>query len=234
MLLAIGLMIITQLVAPAAFLIWLWRGNDRSKLDWLLKLLVVASYSIHIFLIGRWDWISYYLRFVLVILFAIAAYKSFTKAKSLPLYPSRRLGNYFALATNTAVLLFFLTVLGGYIPKGYSFSGESIQLAFPLKNGTYYIGQGGNSPAINYHNVNSIQQYALDITKLNALGTRASGLYPKLLTNYGIFEETLYSPCNGTIRETANDLPDLIPPQGDRENPAGNPFSCNAIALTFY
>lgn len=125
MLLAVGLMLITQLVIPVAFLIWLWRGNDRSKLDWLLKLLVVALYSIHIFLIGRWDWISYYLRFVLVILLAIAAYKSFIKAKSLPRYPSRKPGNYFSLAVSSAVVLFFLTVLGSYIPKGYSSSNPS-------------------------------------------------------------------------------------------------------------
>ncbi|MBD2463427.1 M23 family metallopeptidase [Oscillatoria sp. FACHB-1407] len=87
---------------------------------------------------------------------------------------------------------------------------------------SYYVAHGGNSPAINYHNVNPTQQYALDVVKLNALGTRANGLYPRSLTNYAIWGEPLYSPCNGTIRETRNDLPDLIPPQTDSQNPAGN------------
>ncbi len=41
-------------------------------------------------------------------------------------------------------------------------------------------------------------------------------------TNYAIWEEPLYSPCNGTIRETRNDFPDLIPPQRDSQNPAGH------------
>jgi hypothetical protein len=104
---------------------------------------------------------------------------------------------------------------------GYSFNGEPVQLSFPLKNGTYYIGHGGNSSAINYHNDNPAQRYALDIVKLNILGTRANGLYPRSLTNYVIFGETLYSPCDGTISDTVNDLPDLIPPASDRQNPAG-------------
>jgi hypothetical protein len=222
MLLDIALLIITQIIIPIYFFVWLWRGNDRSKLDWLLKLFVVSLFIAHIFLAGRWDWLSYYLRYLLILLLAIAAYKSFVKAKLLPLYPPRKLGNYVSLGIGIAVTLVFLAVLGGYIPQGYVYNGESIQLSFPLKQGTYYIGQGGNSPTINYHNVNSTQRYALDITKLSALGTRANGLYPKSLARYAIFEEMLYSPCNGTVREIANDLPDLIPPQSDRDNLAGN------------
>jgi hypothetical protein len=36
MLLAIALLIITQVVIPLSFLVWLWRGNNRSRLDWLI------------------------------------------------------------------------------------------------------------------------------------------------------------------------------------------------------
>ncbi|MBW4580277.1 MAG: M23 family metallopeptidase [Tildeniella nuda ZEHNDER 1965/U140] len=222
MLLAIALTILTHLVIPAVFLAWLWRETNRSKLDWLLKLLVVALYIVHIFLIGRWDWFSYYLRFGLVILLIVAAYQSFIKVKALPLYPPRKLGHYVSLGISSAVILFFIAVLGSYIPQGYSFGGESIQLAFPLKSGVYYVGHGGNHPTINYHNVNPTQRYALDIAKLNAVGTRANGLYPELLTNYAIFGETLYSPCNSTVRKAVNNFPDLVPPQSDRNNPAGN------------
>ena len=120
------------------------------------------------------------------------------------------------------VIVFLLFSLSSHIPQGYFFNGESVQLAFPLKQGTYYVAHGGNSPAINYHNANPTQQYALDIVKLNALGTRANGFYPRSPTNYAIWGEPLYSPCSGTIRETTNDLPDLIPPQSDSQNPTGN------------
>jgi hypothetical protein len=115
-----------------------------------------------------------------------------------------------------------LSSLSSHIPQGYFFDGESVQLSFPLKQGTYYVAHGGNSTALNYHNDNPTQRYALDVVKLNAAGTRANGLYPRSLANYAIWEETLYSPCSGTIREATDDLPDLIPPQSDTQNPAGN------------
>ncbi|NDJ18555.1 M23 family metallopeptidase [Myxacorys almedinensis] len=217
-----GLLIVTHLILPAAFLIWLWQAKESSKLEWFTTLLVVSLFSVHIFLIGRWDVLSYYLRFVLVIIFLIAALKSFIKVKSLLLYPPRKFVSYLPLGVNSLVAVFFLTVMSSYIPQGYSFSGEPVQLAFPLKKGIYYIGQGGNSPTINYHNDNPAQQYALDIVKLNTLGMRANGLYPRSLSNYAIFGETLYSPCNGRIGSTVNDLPNLIPPERDRQNIAGN------------
>ncbi|MDX2214003.1 MAG: M23 family metallopeptidase [Oculatellaceae cyanobacterium bins.114] len=222
MFLAIGLLLITHLVFPVAGLVWLWRGNECSKLEWLLKLSIVLLYGIQIFLIGRWDFVSYFLRFGVIALLVLATFICFIQAKSLPFYPTRKLGNYVSVGTRSLVILVLLSALSSHIPRGYSFNGESVQLNFPLQQGTYYVAHGGNSPTINYHNVNPTQQYALDIVKLNAVGTRANGLYPRSLTNYAIWGEPLYSPCNGTIRETTNDLPDLIPPQTDSQNPAGN------------
>jgi Peptidase family M23 len=221
----IGLSIATHLIIPTVFLIWLWWGGDRSKLDWFVKLLVVGLYTLHIFFIGRWDWLSYYLRFVLAIGFFIAASKSFLDAKSLPLYPDRKFKNYVNLVINSLIIALFLNVLTSYIPQGYTVKEPPIQLALPLKQGRYYVGQGGNSPALNYHNPHPAQLYALDIVKLNQWGARATGIYPRSLTNYAIFGATIYSPCNGTIGSTVNDLPDLIPPEKDPRSPAGNHIS---------
>ena len=58
--------------------------------------------------------------------------------------------------------------------------------------------------------------------ELNVLGARANGLYPRSLPDYAIFGETLYSPCNGTIANLVNDLPNLAPGESDRKNLAGN------------
>jgi hypothetical protein len=228
--LLLGLLILIQLILPLVFLIWLWRGKESSKLDWLIKLFVVMLYSLHIFLSGRWDLLSYYGRLTLVVLFMAAAILSFIRAKSLPLYPPRKLSNYLTLGANSMVAVFFLAILSSYVPRGYAFSGTAVQLSFPLKAGTYYVGHGGNSPAINYHNANPAQRYALDIVKLNAFGTRAKGFQRRSLSHYEIFEETLYSPCDGTIKSTVNTLPDLMPPESEapeerlrqRKNPAGN------------
>src|SRR5690606_14579950 len=75
---------------------------------------------------------------------------------------------------------------------------------------------------MNYHQAEPAQKYALDILKLNTLGTRASGLYPKKLKKYEIFEDDLYSPCNGKVVNMKNDLPDLTPPKSDPKNLEGN------------
>jgi Peptidase family M23 len=222
MLFEITLLIVTHLVVPAVFLISLWRSKFPSKLNWSIALLTLTAYSIHIFLIGRWDWISYYVRFLLPILFFIVAFQSFIKAKSLPLYPPKKFRNYLDLGINALIVIIFLASLKSYIPQGYFFSGKSVDLSFPLKNGTYYVAHGGDSPAINYHNPNRAQRYALDIMQLNALGARANWLYPRSLTDYAIFGETLYSPCDGTISSLVKDLPNLVPGEKDQKNPAGN------------
>ena len=114
----IGLLIVTHLLIPATFLIWLWLSKFPSKLNWLITLLTVAAYSVHIFLIGRWDWFSYYLRFLLPILFLIVAFHSFSKAKSLPLYPPKRFRNYLDLGISALVTTLFLASLKSYIPQG--------------------------------------------------------------------------------------------------------------------
>ena len=222
MLFEIGLLIVTHLIIPIIFLIALCWSKFPSKLNWLITLLTLAAYSVHIFLTGRWDWLSYYLRFLLPILFIIAAFQSFIKAKSLPLYPPKKFRNFLNLGIAALVMMVFLASLKSYIPQGYFFTGSSIDLSFPLKNGVYYVAHGGNSFPINYHNTHPTQRYALDITKLNVLGTRANGLYPRSLTDYAIFGETLYSPCDGTIANLVNDLPNLVPGESDRKNPAGN------------
>jgi murein DD-endopeptidase MepM/ murein hydrolase activator NlpD len=51
------------------------------------------------------------------------------------------------------------------------------------------------------------------------------------VNRYVIFSSDIYSPCNGTVIEAVDGLPDLVPPETDRENLAGNHvvISCNGI-----
>jgi hypothetical protein len=224
MIFVIALLILTHLFIPVAFAIYLWRSKFPSKFNCLTALLTLAAYSVHIFLFGRWDWLSYYLRFLLPILFLFAAFPSFIKAKYLPLYPPKKFRNYLDLGIIVFVMAILLASLKSYIPQGYFFSGKFVELSFPLKNGTYYVAHGGNSPTINYHNIYPAQRYALDIVKLNALGARANQLYPRSLTDYAIFEETLYSPCDGTIANLVNNLPNLVLGEKDKKIPLETTF----------
>ena len=72
MILEIGL----QILLPAFLLVGLWRGEFRSRREWLLNFLAVSAALLFVFLTARWDFTSYYLRFVLPVLLAAAAYMS--------------------------------------------------------------------------------------------------------------------------------------------------------------
>ncbi|MGB3634676.1 MAG: peptidoglycan DD-metalloendopeptidase family protein, partial [Rubrobacteraceae bacterium] len=63
---------------------------------------------------------------------------------------------------------------------------------------------------------------ALDIVKLNLVGTRASGVYPSNPERYSAFEEEIVSPCAGEVIETKDGQPDHRGSGTDRKNPAGN------------
>ena len=72
MILQIGL----QVLLPTFLLVCLWREKYGSWTEWLLNVLAVGATLIFVFLTARWDFTSYYLRFLLPVLLAAAAYNS--------------------------------------------------------------------------------------------------------------------------------------------------------------
>ncbi|WP_050615265.1 M23 family metallopeptidase [Bacillus testis] len=218
---AIIQLMVIQVALPAAFIIALWRKSFHSRLEWLVEALFTVLFVIGLFVRSPWDWLSYYLRYVWMILMIAAIYRSWKKGRVLPFRIKYRRGQKWSLGIYV-ILLLFLGLNNVWAFSGFTTDDSPIELGFPLKDGTYYVGQGGNSVQINYHNAYPPQKYALDIVKLNGLGMRAGGIYPKELNRYAIYGEALYSPCSGKIIEARHDLPDLIPPEADSGNPEGN------------
>lgn len=120
------------------------------------------------------------------------------------------------------IALAVFLAIGGYAATGLWVSDPAVELEFPLRDGVYVVGQGGNNPLVSYHNVHPEQRYALDILAVDAWGRRAAGWSPADLDRYVIYGQPLYSPCDGVVVRAVNDLPDLAPPDADREHPAGN------------
>ena len=213
--------LLTHLLLPLAFIISLWKASFNSKLDWISHSATTSALIIWAFLAIPWDWSSYYLRFLWPVLLIPAVYSSWKKARTLPFKIPFTLSQKLSIGLNIVLFLVF----GGYTIhslSGLTTKATAIELEFPLKDGTYYVRQGGNSVPINYHNAYPSQQYAIDITKLNALGMRSSGFYPDKLDNYYIYDEKLYAPCAGLVVSARNDLPDLTPPKSDPKNASGN------------
>ncbi len=63
------LQFILQLILPSICLMGLWHSQSKSKLDWLLRVLMLGSFLLFSLVTARWDWFSYYLRILLVPLF---------------------------------------------------------------------------------------------------------------------------------------------------------------------
>jgi hypothetical protein len=117
--------------------------------------------------------------------------------------------------------------LSGYSPP----ANPTIDLASPLKNGMFYVVNGGYSILINPH-IKTLkreslaayraQSYAVDIVQMDRFGRRADGWIPADLTRYHIFGEPVSAPCSGVVTQTEDRWSDQTPPDGDPLHPAGN------------
>ncbi|MEK5067584.1 M23 family metallopeptidase [Sporosarcina sp. FSL K6-1508] len=223
------------IVLPIVFIITLWKASFKSRLEWLLDALTSTALVVWIFQSGNWSSVGYYFRFLLFAVLIIALVISWKKVRTLPFRIKYSTNQKVTLGVYT-FLLFMFGMYNVFIITSYTTDEAAIELTFPLQDGTYYIGQGGNNVQMNYHQAHPAQKHALDILKLNKLGARANGLYPKELKKYKIYEEDLYSPCNGKVVEVQNELPDLTPPEADPENPTGNyvALSCENTDAILY
>lgn len=221
------------LVLPLAFIGTLWKVNFKTKLEWLLDALTTTFLVVWVFQSGAWSWVGYYFRFVLLALLLAALIFSWRKARKLPFTTTYSNNQKFTLGVYGLLLLIF-GAYNAFVFTSYSTNDTTLVLEFPLQDGTYYIGQGGNHVQMNYHQAYEPQKYALDILALNSFGTRAKGIYPKVLNKYEIYGVPIYSPCDGVVGEVESGLTDLTPPEADPENATGNyiALTCDFVADT--
>lgn len=210
---------ILLILLPIFFLVSLWRSRANSRVEWLVALLAAGSYLLFVFVTGRWDFFSYYLRFLLVPAFILSGYAAFRRISRVASPPktNKRIGLFINLFLLVALSWLNISAIGGYFCPN-----EPIALAHPLRDGVYYVGGGGNTRWINNHQAHNSQKFALDILGLNKLGNRANAFEPTELEQYVIFGSIVYSPCAGEVVKAVDGLPDLIPPNRDTVNIAGN------------
>jgi len=212
-----------QVFLPLLFVSWLWGSSQPSRANWIAQALAAGGVVAFTLTVGALYWTSVYIGALQFVLFLGALAHSFRR---LPKNwgPFRFGGSWKEkVFTGTQVLVGLLFVpLCVYALSGCAATEEPLPLRFPLEDGVYHVSHGGSNALINYHNVDQRQRYALDITKLNAFGTRATGVYPGQLSRYAIYGDTLYSPCRGTVREAVSGLPEYPPPKRGHGHPAGN------------
>lgn len=120
-------------------------------------------------------------------------------------------------------LLAYLGIVSNYVPEWRS---TIPNIDTPLWNGAFYVVQGGDNLLVNGHRLSSqatAQRYALDIVKLSLGGRSASRLFPgEDLSQYAVYTEPVYAPCDGTVLLAENGFEDLPAGTSDPEHPAGN------------
>jgi hypothetical protein len=132
-----------------------------------------------------------------------------------------RLSALASIMATTLIVVF--GVAGNHLTTGT----EAVpNLSSPLRNGTYYVVQGGNNPLLNAHRFSAratAQRYAMDFTKLSGLGRHSASFLPgQDPSDYLIYNEPVHAPCDGSVISMADGFADLPAGQTDSQNPAGN------------
>jgi hypothetical protein len=223
--------VVGQILLPLALVVRLWQTGCRSRGQWLLNALSVAAYLALIAVVGIWLLVPWYLPYGLALLAWAAAAASWRRCgRALPVGEA---GSRAGFRTWRDLLLagFCAGTLAWAVNGLEPPAGSSIDLTSPLKNGEFYVVNGGYSILINPHmktldqkslSAYRAQSYAVDIVRLDRFGRRADGWWPTELTRYYVFGEPVYAPCSGLIVRTESRWPDLTPPDQDRQHPAGN------------
>lgn len=216
------LLILSHIAVPLIFILAVGAGKSASRIHWLSYLLLATVYLFLIQRAGAWAWLGGYWPWLFWVgLFASVIWFLVRRMRALPVQPVWRLGTILSLGFNIAVLAALLVPAWSVVGAGDS-SARPVELRWPLPEGRYKVGQGGNSHVMNHHYGIDAQHHAIDVVRIGRFGLRASEFASAALEDYGIWNALLTAPCNGEVTNVATGFPDQQPPQSDRDNPAGN------------
>lgn len=215
---------IVLVALPVVLIWWLVKRRHRSKLEVILHTVFTGLFVVFLFFWGQYPFAgSYFLRYIMVVVFLMAVFWSFKKAQRLPVVQKGGLLNLLLLGI-FIVFSFFFGTLNIFAINAHFVNEPSLELSFPLKGGTYYISTGGSNAVLNLHYKAStpMQMYAIDINKLNTLGAYANRLFPNDVEEHYIFGEIVYSPCSGIVVAAQDGVQDHAPFEVDMQEPMGN------------
>jgi hypothetical protein len=230
---AATLIVMLHLVVPLALILWTWVRNYASITTWVAQMLVLVTYATFIFLMGSWVYASFYLRYTILILTIVAAIRSLMHARGLPLFATPHFSGWagYGLGLIISAVLVYLVV--GAV-RAHLYDETPVNLAFPFKGGTYAVFEGGNGKAsslMNYHygasihkgaRTNLSMRYAVDITKVTRWGNDADGFLPMQNDKYAVFNQVVYSPCDGEVFNIEDKWPNETPWSGKAPYNVGN------------
>lgn len=224
-----------QLIASVGLIVWLASGQQPSLLHYVIQAAGIGAFVFFLFVANRWDWVGYWVRYSILVCFAGGLALGSIRHWSGPTIRLARFDDILRLLVYAAVGAVFL-VLVVHATRGFAHRGAVVDLSFPLQGIEWYVGQGGSSRLLNIHYGAGAQCYALGIVALGAFGRRASGILPKRLETYAVFDQPVHAPCGGRVVSVTDGYPDLTPPDRDSKNIAGNfvAIACDGLDVTVF
>lgn len=216
------LLILSHIFVPLVFIVAVGFGKAPSRIHWLSYLALAVVYSLLIQQAGAWIWLGGFWPWLFWTgLVATTAWFLKRHMPALPVWPAWRPGAILSLGFNIAILAALSVPAWSALRAGDS-GAEPIELRWPLEQGQYRVGQGGNSHVMNHHHGIEAQHHAIDVVRVGRFGLRARRIVPGVLDDYSIWNTPVSAPCSGEVTNVATSKPDQTPPRSDKDNPAGN------------
>ncbi len=182
---------------------------------------------------GPWVYVSFYIRYAILILTIAVIIQTVMRSSGLPIHITPKFLDWLAYSSGVVITIVLIYLVVGSIRSHY-YDEMPVNLAFPFNNGTYALFEGGNgkvSSLMNYHynasihkgaHINTSMKYAVDITKLSRWGNDANGFLPMQNEKYAVFNQIVYSPCDGEVADVEDKWPNETPWSGKAPYNVGN------------
>lgn len=198
--------------------IGLWLAA-RAHRPILWQTVLAASICSFVYLYGAWVYCSVYLKYAFALVALALVLRSMFRRRAERRPAKHPIGQ--AILALVFVMLCVLYFTGTAPHTGYA------DLRFPMKGDRYFVLQGGKGLPANIFHYNSRRAaYAMDIVKLDQWGRRCRNIFSKELSDYYIFGDTVFAPCDGIVRRAVSDNPDNIPPRRER-----GPHNLNGVLI---
>lgn len=225
--------LVLQLLLPLALIAWVAWGRPRNWASWIAGIIATGSWLVGIGLGGLWLAVPAALLPLLVAVFIAASIRSFRRLR----VASRQAAAPTGWRESLTTLALGAVALGGLLVVGRLASergtpADTVDLAFPLRGGTYLVVNGGTGSLSNAHLATLRdearyrpwrgQSYGVDLVRVNGMRARARGRLPSDPGAYRIFGDTVLAPCAGPVVRAEDGHPDQAPPHPDRARMTGN------------
>lgn len=182
-----------------------------SRWHLLITSVTLIFFFLNLYLNSPWHFIGLPWRYLLMVLMGLIVFRSL---KSFPVVPKLKFGEPRAGRWLLILWIFF----GAYqvrqvalIIKAHRPQGEALSLIFPLKGGTFAIGQGGADGVTNHHFFHAEQKHALDVVGLTATGLSREKFLSPATGDFVVFDKEVVAPCSGVIVKAQDGEEDAPP-----------------------